>query len=101
MKTHTFTAGFLSSGIGVGADGLCAAAARLGSDTARFKNLGGVDIDPDACKDFEYLTGAPALCRDLFELQPHELRAFWGDRRPDVVFSSPPCKGFSRLLGRA
>ena len=99
-REHVFTFGALSSGIGVGARGFLRAQARLGADTARFRCLGGVDIDPDACRDFEYLTGAPALCADLFKLRPDELAAFWGPRRPDAVFTSPPCKGYSPLIGK-
>lgn len=38
---------------------------------------------------------------DLATLSPTELRAACGDRRPDVVFTSPPCKAFSGCLPRA
>lgn len=96
-----FTAGFMAAGIGVGALGFMEALGRLGDDTGRFRALGGIDNDPGACADFEYLTGAPALCADLHTLTPAELRAAWGDRRPDCIFSSPPCKGFSGLLSKA
>src|SRR6185437_1299849 len=30
-----------------------------------------------------------------------EMRALMGTNRPDAIFTSPPCKGMSRLLGRA
>lgn len=96
-----FTAGFMAAGIGVGALGFMEALGRLGDDTGRFRALGGIDNDAGACADFEYLTGAPALCADLHTLTPAELRAAWGDRRPDCIFSSPPCKGFSGLLSKA
>lgn len=96
-----FTAGFLAAGIGVGALGFMNALGRLASDTAKFKCLGGVDNDAGACADFEYLTGAPALCADLHVLTPAELKAAWGPRRPDAIFSSSPCKGFSGLLSKA
>lgn len=97
---HEFTAGFLASGLGAVAIGFQAAKAILGEDSAGFKNVGGVDFDPDACRDFKLLTGKEALCADLHKLQPKDLRAYMGERRPDALFSSPPCKGMSRLLGR-
>lgn len=100
MTEHEFTYGSLACGLGFGSRGVSKAIARLGSDTARFVNKGGVDYDPDACKDFRKLTGAPALQADLHKLQPRELREFMGPRRPDMIITSTPCKGLSRLLGR-
>ena len=83
---------------------------------ANFITLAGIDCDPDACKDFETLTGVPAVQMDLFsrddyisfhgqeppvgwkEVTPDDLREAAGLIYPDVVFTSPPCKGFSGLL---
>jgi len=98
---HEFTFLSLASGSGMGSRGFQEGQARLGSSSARFRSLGGVDNDPEACADFEYLTGSPALCADMSKLSPGQLRAAFGDRRPDAVFSSPPCKGFSGLLSNA
>lgn len=98
---YDYTALFLASGMGLGALGFRNAAARLGNDTARFKILGGVDFDAGACADFEMLTGSRALQADLHDLTPADLRQYAGDRCPDAVFGSAPCKGFSRLLGAA
>ena len=98
---RTFSAGFLFCGLGAGARGFLDATAHFGGSSARFRSVGGVDVDRDACRDFERLTGSPALCADVHALQPAELRAAWGERRPDAVFLSPPCKGFSRLLSKA
>lgn len=97
---HVFTALFPFGGLGAGARGFLQAVARLGPDAARFRNLGGIDVDAEACADFETLTGAPSLCADMSKLTPAELLAFAGHRRPDVVFLSPPCKGFSGLLSK-
>lgn len=94
-----FTALFPFGGLGAGARGFIHALARLGPDAARFRNLGGIDNDEAACEDFRRLSGGPALCADISKLTPADLIAFAGDRRPDCVFTSPPCKGFSRLLG--
>lgn len=98
MSEHEFTFLSLASGLGSGSLGFIQARADLGASSARFRSLGGVDIDPEACADFEYITKSPALCADMSALSPGQLRAEFGDRRPDVVFSSPPCKGFSGLL---
>lgn len=99
--SHTFTSAFLFCGLGAGARGFLEATARLGSSSGRFRSLGGVDNDPLACQDFEYLTKSPALCADLSTLTPAELRAAWGEASPDCLFLSPPCKGFSGLLSKA
>lgn len=109
MTPREFTALFPFGGLGAGARGFIRALARLGPDSARFRNLGGIDLDPEACEDFERLSGAPSLCANLATLTPAELLAWLtkvhgpviARRRPDCVFTSPPCKGFSRLLGNA
>lgn len=95
---HTFTVGHIFCGIGGKALGAAAAVAAFGDATARFETVGGIDVDPLACRDFEALTGAPALCADVHELQPADLRRFFGRRAPDLIMMSPPCKGFSGLL---
>ena len=81
--------------------------------------LAGIDNDPEACVDFKKLTKAPAVQMDLFstadyktfhgqdppadwrEVMPTDIRAACGGVAPDVIFSSPPCKGFSGLLPKA
>lgn len=98
MGERTFTAGFLFCGLGAGALGFIEASAKLGIHGARFRSMGGVDNCPDACADFETITGSPATCADLSRMTPEELRAAWGGERPDCIFLSPPCKGFSGLL---
>jgi site-specific DNA-cytosine methylase len=97
-EVREFTVLFPFCGLGAGARGFLEAMAQLGSDRARFVNLGGIDIDPASCADFEQLADGPSLCADMARLTPAELLAFAGARRPDCVFLSPPCKGFSRLL---
>lgn len=95
---RVFRAGFLFSGLGAGARGFLASRASLGEDSARFVSLGGIDIDAEACADFELLTGSPAMVADVATMTSAALRAAWGDVSPDCVFASPPCKGFSALL---
>jgi site-specific DNA-cytosine methylase len=86
------------SGSGLGAYGFARASARLLGRDAAFELVGGIDIDPRACADFEYLTGALALRADIAELTADELRAFAGPAAPHAVFCSAPCKGASGLL---
>lgn len=93
-----YTAAFPFGGSGFGARGICSARVRLLGTEARFRSLGGIDFDPAACADFEYLTGSQALAADIATLTPEDLRRFYGDRAPDLVFLSPPCKGSSGLL---
>lgn len=97
---HEFSAGFLFCGLGSGTLGFIESTARLGDDEARFINAGGVDLDPDACADFEYLTGGKATVADVAKMKPKDLRKAWGGQRPDAVFQSSPCKGFSGLLSK-
>lgn len=81
----------LFSGLGGGA---------LGFQRAGFRSVGAFDIEPDACLDLEYLTGEKATVADLSTMSPGDLReACTG--RPDVVFTSPPCKAFSGCLPEA
>jgi site-specific DNA-cytosine methylase len=89
---------FPFGGLGAGARGFLEASVQLLGREARFRSLGGIDLDREACADFERLTGSPSLCADVSKLTVDELRAFAGDVAPDVVFLSPPCKGSSGLL---
>jgi len=91
-----YTCLFAFSGIGAGARGFLEA--RLPSGAAQFKILGGIDLDPRACEDFERLTGAPAWCTDLARVTGADLRARYGDVAPDVIFLSPPCKRATYLV---
>lgn len=95
---RVFTALFLFCGIGAGALGFLDAQVTLKGVTGRFRSVGGIDLDAVACRSFERLTKSPALCADLATMTPEALRAFAGDQAPDVVFMSPPCKGFSGLM---
>ena len=106
--------GFL--GCGGGAMGFNKGKARVGNMVARFRCLGGFDVDPAACRDFKRLVGVEATCLDLFDRQqyidfhgkeppvgwreatPEDIRRSAGYERPHIVFLSAPCKGFSGLL---
>lgn len=108
--------GHLFCGIGGGAIGFNRGQARVGSVRAKFVCVGGIDVDPASCRDFERNVGTPATLLDLFTLEqyvafhgkapppgwreavPDDVRVAFGNRRPHIVFLSAPCKGNSGLL---
>lgn len=85
-------------GSGGGALGFVEAEKRLFNTRARFRCLGSIDFDEIACDDFERFVGSPAYRIDVEWLTAAQVRAAYGQRAPDVVFMSPPCKGSSVLL---
>lgn len=111
-----YTALHLFSGIGGAALGFQEARQEYRGMVGQFRTLAGIDCDPEGCQDFEALTGSPAVQMDLFsreqyiafhgqepledwqEVSPEDLLQASGMEYPDVVFLSPPCKGFSALL---
>lgn len=117
MKTYKVL--HLFSGIGGAALGFQEARQEYKGMLGQFETLAGIDCDPEACQDFENLTGAPAVQMDLFsrsdyqafhgqeppegwqEVTPVEILESTNGEHPDVVFLSPPCKGFSGLLPSA
>lgn len=110
-----YTAFFPCCGSGGGAIGAAKASAEFKGHVGKFKVVGGIDVDPEACEDFQNFTGAPAWVMDLFgredyiayhghltpedwhEVTPAEIRLLLPER-PDVVFISAPCQGNSGLL---
>lgn len=106
----------LFAGLGGGAKGFNRAQPRVGNLQARFRCLGGIDVDAAAMRDFERLAGVPGTVLDLFDRDQYrdfhgsEPPAGWreatardiqraaGGERPHIVFLSAPCKGFSGLL---
>ena len=101
MANRAFGVLHLFCGLGGGALGFQAARASHRGVTGRFRTLAGVDIDPAACADFRALTGAPATRADIAKMTCEELRGATGGLAPDVLFTSPPCKGLSGLLSAA
>jgi site-specific DNA-cytosine methylase len=109
----------LFAGLGGGARGFNRGAARVGNMRARFRCIGGVDVDPGAVADFERLAGARGTMLDLFDREQYvafhgclpptgwreatasDVRNAAGNERPNIVFLSAPCKGFSGLLSEA
>lgn len=97
-EVHEYTSFSAFCGLGGFTLGTLGARARIFGRDMRFRSVGGIDINPEACADFEYLTGSPALCADFATLTPADLRAFV-PQAPDMWQTSPPCKGYSGLLG--
>lgn len=120
MMTPTTIRHFhLFVGLGGGARGFNRGRAELGGLQARFRCLGGVDVDAGALQDFERLAGVPGTRLDLFdreqytafhgapppadwrEATPQDLHRAAGGERPHIIFTSAPCKGFSGLLSES
>lgn len=106
----------LFAGLGGGAKGFNRAQPRVGNLQAKFRCIGGIDVDAAATRDFQRLAGVPGTVLDLFdrdqyrdfhgkepppewrEAGPAEIQRAAGGERPHIVFLSAPCKGFSGLL---
>lgn len=111
-----YTAFHLFCGIGGGAIGFQNARGESHGLHGRFRTLGGVDCDSLAIEDFDRLVGVKGTVLDLFtredyeafhgeappaswrEATPEDIFAAAGGECPDVIFTSPPCKGLSGLL---
>ncbi len=103
LLRRNFTVLFVFCGIGGAAIGFKRAQMEMRGIglSAGFKILGGIDIDEGTARDFERLTGAPCLAMDVRKITPSLLREWFGDKAPDVVVFSPPCKQASGLLSEA
>ncbi|MAG24151.1 DNA cytosine methyltransferase [Candidatus Pacearchaeota archaeon] len=118
QRTAEVTHFTLFSGLGGISLGLNQGHARVGRVDAHTRCLGGVDANAAAIKDFEALTGCPGTVMDLFdredyeafhgapppadwrEVTPWDLFVAAGYEHPDILCTSPPCKGFSGLLNK-
>lgn len=115
MYTEVIRHFHLFCGIGGGAHGFNQGHARVGRAQASFRCVGGIDSDPRAIRDFDRIVGTKGTVLDLFDRAQYEAwhgrppPATWreatpadvlqaaGGEHPDIVFTSPPCKGFSGL----
>lgn len=111
--------GHLYCGLGGGARGFNRGRAEVGNTRAKFRCVGGIDIDKAAIADFDKIAGVKGTVLDLFsreqyvafhgceppsgwrEATPADIRRAWGGERPHIGFGSAPCKGFSGLLSEA
>lgn len=103
-------------GLGGGAAGFQEARPEIPGLHGRMVCIGGMDVDPAGAEDFYHFTGVRGTVRDLFdrsqyldfhgrepgpgwiEAMPADVRAAANGHRPNIVFLSAPCKGFSGLL---
>lgn len=115
--SEKITAIFPFCGIGGGAIGAMMARPEAFGVTGQVEVVCGMDADPDACRNFEAFTGAPAYQFDFFsrqqyidwhgeeppedwrELTPDDIWRACNYKTPDFSFRSAPCKGFTGLLG--
>lgn len=116
MQTLEFKHFHFCCGLGGGAKGFNQAKPIVGNLQAKWRCLGGIDIDPQALRDFEKLAGVKGTLLDLFtreqyirfhgtepahgwtEATPEDIRKAAQNQDPDTVFISSPCKGASGLL---
>src|SRR6478609_286108 len=81
-------------GLAGGAKGFNRGQARVANLRARFRCVGGFDVDPAACRDFYKLAGVPLTCMDLFSrdqytaFHGHEPPAGWREATPDDIRKS-------------
>lgn len=106
----------LFCGLGGGARGFNRGQARVGNMEAKYRCLGGIDVDPASIRDFDKLAGVKGTVMDLFSLEQYiayhgklppsdwreatadDIKRAAGNERPNIIFLSAPCKGFSGLL---
>lgn len=105
--------------IGGGAKGFKRAKVQLGGMQGEWECIGSVDVDAAANRVFQKRVGVPATTLDLADLAqyvaingrapapgwreagPDDIRHAANGHRPDCIFLSAPCKGFSGLLSEA
>ncbi|MGA0608877.1 DNA cytosine methyltransferase [Caldimonas sp. KR1-144] len=109
----------LFGAVGGGALGFKRAVVRMGMHEGTWECIGSIDVDEGANRVFARRVGAPATTIDLAdrsqyiaihghepppvwrEATPEDIRRAAGGMRPDCIFLSAPCKGFSGLLSEA
>jgi len=89
-----YTVYFPFGGSGGGAYGFQQSCQEYKGVVARFRVIGGFDVDPMACTDFEMLTGVSEAQLDLFSRQDYidffgnEPPADWHEATPEDILSS-------------
>lgn len=111
-----FTHFHLFCGVGAAAKGMNRGKAKVAGLSAKFRCVGGIDNNAPAIRDFSRLAGVRGTVMDLFDREqyiafhgnepppgwraamPDDIRVAAHGERPNIVFLSAPCKGFSGLL---
>lgn len=110
----------LFCGIGAGLFGMNSSKAEVVTKTATyraaFRCIGGIDVDPCCIENFSKIVGVDGTLLDLFTEEQYtawhgnpppanwraatieDIRRAAGYEFPNILFTSPPCKGFSGLL---
>lgn len=119
MEIREIRHAHLFCGLGGGAKGFNKAQPRVGNMQARFRCLGGIDVDAAGIRDFSRIVGVPGTVMDLFdrdqytdfhgheppadwrEATPDDIKRAFNNERPHIIFLSAPCKGFSGLLNES
>lgn len=109
----------LFCGLGGGAKGFNKGSARVKNLRAKFRCIGGIDVDPASIADFDRMAGATGTVLDLFSREQYaafhgrepgpdwreattaDIHRAAGHERPHIIFLSAPCKGFSGLLSES
>ncbi|WP_020408973.1 DNA cytosine methyltransferase [Hahella ganghwensis] len=118
MSTVEITHFHLFCGCGGGAKGFNQANPRITGLEGKYRCLGGIDVNPLALENFKLLTGVAGTVMDLMnrdqyiafhgsepppewrEATPEDIRKAAGNERPNIGFTSSPCKGLSGLLSQ-
>lgn len=88
ITEREFTAVFLFAGIGVGALGFLDAQITLNGCKGRVRSLGGVDLDPVACRSFTKLTKSPCYALDIGKMTGADLRRLFGPKAPHQMWAA-------------
>lgn len=99
IKEYTIYCPF--GGGGGGALGAIQCIEELFGKRAKFRLLGGFDIDPYAAQSFEYLTGVKEMVANAWDLTPADLLRDTGGITPDFIINSAPCVAASPLVSPA
>jgi site-specific DNA-cytosine methylase len=89
---------FAFGGIGGLAIGAQMAERELFGRRAVMEVIGGVDIDPNACADFQMYTRVPEACADVLDMTVEDLWKSSFGLEPDVLGVTGPCQGGSKLI---
>ncbi|MES2910567.1 MAG: DNA cytosine methyltransferase [Pseudomonadota bacterium] len=110
--------GHFFCGLGGGGKGFNKARPVVGNKRAKFRCIGGIDVDAPGIRDFTKLTGVAGTVLDMFDLEQYiafhgrtpppdwrpattaDIHRAFNNEHPHIIFLSAPCKGFSGLLSQ-
>jgi site-specific DNA-cytosine methylase len=116
MIKRTYNVFGMCSGLGGGIKGIIKSISKVRNMEARWRCIGGIDIDPAAARDHVRLVGTPITVMDLMtreqyiafnghepphgwrEATPADIKKAANNEHPHAMVISSPCKGASGLL---